>query len=136
MCPANWGKLQACGNVPCNSTKLSMPAILRQWGREPEGGFSRPLLPLSAGNVSSRALRKIQIHYLQSTLGLFNTLGLIVILMLFTTFCQDAKDSTTLILVNYYTRSKDNIKRKFVQQLLLLYLPLVYLEILSVSHPV
>jgi len=55
MCPANWGKLQACGNVPCNSTKLSMPAILRQWGREPEGGFRRPFLALSAGNVSSQA---------------------------------------------------------------------------------
>ena len=99
MCPANWGKLQACGNVPCNSTKLSMPAILRQRGREPEEGFTRPLLALSGGNVSSRALQKIRIHYLPSTHGVFNTLGLVV-MILFITFCQDATDSTTLILIN------------------------------------
>jgi hypothetical protein len=110
MCSANWGKLQACGNIPCNSTKLSMPAILRQWGRTPDGGFRWPLLPLSAGNVSSRALQKIQIHYLHFTLGLFNTLGLVLILTLFNTFCQDAKNSTTLTLKNCYTRTNCNIK--------------------------
>jgi hypothetical protein len=43
--------------------------------------------------------------------GLFNALGLVVTLILFTTFCQDAKDSTVLILINYYTRNKGNIKK-------------------------
>jgi hypothetical protein len=79
------------------------------------------LLALSAGNVSSRALEEIQIHYLQSTLGLFNTLTSYVILILFITFFQDAKDSTTLIPINNNTRIKGNIK-KIAQQFLLIYL--------------